>query len=71
MSSPSLNQIIREVVNDVGDPLMSHITGFVTLQGWGSEEVRKEVLAMVDRGELRMKDDDIDHDWTYRKGRNW
>jgi len=66
-----MNQRIRDCVKRVGDPLMRHILAHVMPHGFSEEEVRSEVRAMVGRGELRMKEDSIDHDWTYRMGRNW
>lgn len=74
----SLENTIRECVDKIGDPLMMHITAycgdrgfFVDDMGFSVDVVKAEVKRMVDAGILRMKDDDIDHDWTYRKGRNW
>lgn len=65
-----LQQAIRDCVEEVGDPLMSHIVTHVG-DGYTRDEIREEVLAMVNRGELRMKEDSVDHEWSYRKGRNW
>lgn len=69
-----LQQAIRRVVEKVGDPPMEQIKSEVNAENpgdWTDEEIRECVIAMVHRGELRMKDDDYEHDWTYRKGRNW
>ena len=65
----SLNDLIRSVVEQVGDPLLQHIID-ACLQ-FDEVLVRQQVIIMVKRGELRMKGDDVDHAWTYRKGRNW
>ncbi len=66
-----LRQIIRECVEEIGDPLISHICTRTAPFGFDYEKTRTEVNAMVQRRELRMKEDDIDHDWSYRRGRNW
>lgn len=70
----ALRNAIRDAVAEVGDPLMCHIQSRVTKAWPGTftiDEIRDEVLAMVNREELRMKEDCVDHDWSYRKGRNW
>jgi len=59
---------VRVVVERMGDPLMSDITEAIDRP---VEEVKAVVREMVKRSELRMKEDSIDHDWSYRKGRNW
>lgn len=59
---------VRAVVNVMGDPLMRDFLESV----YGTEnEIKETVRQMVESGELRMKEDEIDHDWSYRKGRNW
>lgn len=35
------------------------------------ETVSFHLSKMRQRGEIRMKEDSIEHDWEYRKGRNW
>lgn len=70
----TLNMAIRKVVESVGDPLMEHIwKGIETNHPalWNKDQIYNEVMAMVQREELRMKEDSVDHDWSYRKGRNW
>ena len=67
----ALNLLIRSCVEEVGDPLMRHICKHTVIRGYTIAETKVETLAMVNRGELRMKDDDTDHDWTYRRGHNW
>ena len=69
--SNALLGLIRECVQNIGDPLMNHIQDHVCPHGWTKDDVRREVLRMVKRGELRMKEDSVDHDWSYRKGPNW
>jgi hypothetical protein len=71
MSKQGLNQKIREVVERVGDPLLKHIIKDVGTGEFSENEIRAEVSAMVARHELRMKDDDIDHDWAYVPGSEW
>jgi len=56
------NQILR-AVKKIGDPLMEHIHEEV---GGDYDALRAQVQELVRNGYLRMKDDDIDHDWSYR-----
>jgi len=65
----SLHDAIKECVEKIGDPLMREIIKHCAR--WPEDHVRQEVLEMVQQGVLRMKEDDIEHDWTYRKGRYW
>ncbi len=53
------------VVQDIGDPLLSHIVG--RMNDCDKESVKETVRNLVQRGWLRMKEDDIDHDWAYRR----
>ena len=72
MLSP--NYAIRTIVENIGDPLMMHIYGGIHEAHpgmWTDDDIRREVLAMVNREELRMKEDPVDHDWSYRKGSKW
>ena len=66
-----LNLLIRSCVERYGDPLLEDIVIWTACTSYDAEATKVEVLAMVNRGELRMKDDVIDHDWTYRRGHNW
>jgi len=59
---------IREVVQDMGDPLLTDI---VARTHSTYDEVAPTVKQMCVRGVLRQKEDCVDHDWTYRKGHNW
>ena len=68
MGERCLSHEVREVVERVGDPLMSHI---IQETGADALDVKRVVQEMVHRGELRQKEDPIDHDWSYRKGSNW
>jgi len=64
-----MNELEKEImaaVHEHGDPLMYDIQAELARE---SETVRRAVLDLVHRGMLRMKDDDIDHDWTYRMTR--
>uniref|UniRef100_A0A6M3KUN7 Uncharacterized protein n=1 Tax=viral metagenome TaxID=1070528 RepID=A0A6M3KUN7_9ZZZZ len=67
----ALKTLIRECVQKVGDPLMEDIYEYVCQRGHTKNDARVKVLDMVNFGELRMTEDVIDHDWTYRKGTNW
>jgi hypothetical protein len=67
----TLNQFIRTCVTVNGDPTSEMIHNYCKTYGFFDEDIKKELKAMVERSELRMKDDDIDHDWSYREGRNW
>lgn len=65
---------IRGCVESIGDPLMEHIEKHVNTLHPGKysrPQISEEVRGMVRREELRMKEDCIDHDWAYRKGRMW
>ena len=64
----ALRMRIRSIVWRIGDPLMSHF--FDQMPDVHKENIRRTVLAMVQRDELRTKDD-IDHDWSYPKGEKW
>ena len=68
---PELNKLIRECVEEISDPLIEHICTRTAPSGFDYEKTWREVNAMVQRRELRMKRDTIDHDWSYRRGRNW
>ena len=70
----AIDRAIRKVVESIGDPLMEHIlSGVHASHGdiWTDQEIKDAVMAMVNDGRLRMKEDQVDHDWAYRKGRNW
>ena len=69
--SNALNNLVRECVSQVGDPLIDDIYKHICQHGWTEGDVRNAVLRMVNREELHMKEGDIDHDWTYRKGPKW
>lgn len=64
MSNDTLNRRILLTVERLGDPLLDHI-----LAEFSDTEsdvvVRQAVRSLVGAGMLRMKDDDIDHDWCY------
>ena len=67
----SLEEAIMEVVARVGDPTLDDILTQVD-EAWFPADVKSTVMAFVHRGWLRMKDDDQEHDRTYRvtaKGR--
>lgn len=66
-----LYQLIRECVEEIGDPLMEHIIKRTGAFGFKRDETKCWVAAMVSQGELRMKEDEIDHDWLYCCGENW
>lgn len=69
-----LFRAIRKVVEDVGDPLMEHVLSRVHAAHpgvWNSEQIRAATLSLVNQEVLRMREDSVDHDWSYRKGRNW
>ena len=66
-----LHQLIRECVEEIGDPLMKHIIKRTVPFGFTEALTKAIVLLMFQQGELRMKEDEIDHDWSYRRGRNW
>jgi len=55
---------ILKIVDTIGDPLLSHIKARTT--SYRDDEVRVAVRSLVQQGYLRMKEDDYDHDWTYR-----
>lgn len=60
---------IREIVEETGDPLMSHFIEAMPEED--AEFIKQIVRALVQDGVLRMKEDSIDHEYSYRKGRNW
>lgn len=67
MNTP-LRTTILQCVDAVGDPLMEHIIEFCRKFEFTEEDIRNEVRSMVTENELRMKEDDVDHDWAYHKG---
>lgn len=54
---------LRTQILKIGDPLLKHILSRVDAD---EESVKEEIRLMVKEGILRMKEDPIDHDWTYR-----
>jgi len=73
MRSELLEQVVRDCVQDIGDPLFVHILRRCEAAcPWTNvEEVKAVVRGMVNRGVLHMREDPVDHDWTYRKGPKW
>ena len=67
----TLNQSIKVCVEINGDPTSEMIHNYCRTYGFSDEDISKELKRMVEIAELRMKDDDIDHDWAYRKGSKW
>ena len=59
---------VREVVERVGDPLMSDFYKGVKST---RERIKKVVKEMVGYVVLRMKEDTVNHEWSYRKGKNF
>lgn len=66
----TLNQAIRDCVAEVGDPLLRHIRAHCAPLGFSHNDIDNEAAEMVLRNELRMKDDGIDNEWSYRRGKN-
>ena len=60
-----LKDYILEYVARVGDPLLQDIVRALADIA-PKAVVEAEVTTLLHQGLLRMKDDDIDHDWTYR-----
>jgi hypothetical protein len=54
---------ILRFVAEVGDPTFANIQ---SAMGQDVDALRDPVRELVTTGLLRMKDDDIDHDWAYR-----
>jgi len=70
----AIERAIAKVIEDIGDPLMCHIQSRIGVAHpgiWTCDEISDAVMVMVNDGRLRMKEDSVDHDWSYRKGRNW
>ena len=59
---------IMAVVHRIGDPLLEDIIKGIECDS-PEAEVRKAVNALVQHGDLRMKEDTVDHDWAYRMTR--
>ena len=53
---------VLQSVKKIGDPLLKHIAEDL---GVSRETVAPVAKVLVDRGLLRMKEDDVDHDWAY------
>ena len=68
MGERNIHAEIRSIVEDMGDPLMADLVGRTHST---YDKVAPVVKLMVRRGELRQKEDLVDHDWTYRKSANW
>ena len=64
LNQSKLQEKILAIVDKIGDPLMEHITERIDV---AEKDVRHAVLGLVRDGTLRMKEDIIDHDWTYRR----
>lgn len=56
---------VLKVVERIGDPLISHIIDGVNVPDASDYQIIQTVGDLVRGGLLRMKDDDIDHDWAY------
>jgi len=63
MQNEQIDVRIAKYAKKIGDPLMKHIKEHI---GGDPDKVKICVIAMVQRGTLRMKEDCIDHDWSYR-----
>jgi len=65
MANNPISQVqlhILRVVQDIGDPLLEHISNRLHLS---KEEVRGPLRDLLNRGAVRMKEDPYDHDWAY------
>lgn len=60
---------IRACIEKWGDPILRHF--IEDCQPFTQQQITDALNAMVSFNIVRMKEDIIDHDWSYRQGRNW
>ena len=71
LDNPELYRLIREVV-ETGGAYLSNIQHHCEAHGFNkSSLVVHHLNRMIQRREIRQKDDDMEHDWEYRKGIKW
>lgn len=63
MTDRSIDYRVAQIVSEIGDPLMRHFYSRITAD---KELIDAVVMTMVHAGCLRMKEDNYDHDWSYR-----
>lgn len=63
MQMTSKHYRVLQAVKDIGDPLLRHI---VARCGLEKDEASQITGDLVRGGMLRMKEDDVDHEWAYR-----
>lgn len=63
----TLERMIMLIVRRMGDPSLRDIVEAVLERSsWPTKEIEDMVKGLVRGGWLRMKEDTIDHDWTYK-----
>ena len=67
----NIRKEIRKVIESTGGCFIDEINKSLINIGYTISQIKVMLKAMIRGNELRLKEDEIEHDWEYLKGSNW